>query len=133
MSLSPPALTIMPSENTFKHHVEAIRTALKAFEAIRQLDAPGPVKTAFHDLVAVTADLNNFLPFFASHPLFLEVPPLVSTILEDFLAKNPNFERPALYTKVAGLNARIKDSSAKKGMSLPLFLILMTSLSFFFY
>jgi hypothetical protein len=114
----------MPSENTFKQHAESARSALKNFDAIRQLDAPGPVKTAFDELVAIISDFHNFVPFFVNHPLFLEVPPLAYTALEDFLSKNTTFERPALYARVTGLNTRIKESisSAKKGMGCSLIL-----------
>ena len=109
----------MPSENTFKQHVELTRTALKTFTAIRQLDAPGPIKTAFDELVVLTADFTNFVPFFVTHPLFIELPPLVFSAFEDFLCKNPAFEKPAAYAKVVALNARIKESAsaAKKGES----------------
>ena len=116
----------MPSENTFIQHVEAARAALKNFNAVRQLDVPGPVKTAFNELVAVIAEFNTFVPFFVNHPLFLEIPPLACTALEDFLSKNAAFERPALYAKVTVLNARIKDSisGAKKGAWFASFLFL---------
>jgi hypothetical protein len=108
----------MPSESAFKQQATLARSALKNFQAISQLDAPGPTKTAFYDLVNATVDFNRFVPFFVSHALFQEIPPLVHTTLEDFLAKNPNFERPSTYSKIAGLNARVQDSaqtSAKKG------------------
>jgi hypothetical protein len=110
----------MPSENSFKQHAEVARSALKTFNAIRQLDAPGPVKTALNELVTATVDFNNYVPFFLSHALFQELPPLVHSTLEDFFSKNPNVEKPPLYAKIAGLNARIKDSlqtPAKKGES----------------
>ena len=109
----------MPSDNVFKQHADSVRAALKTFTTISQLDAPGPVKTAFDELVNVTADFNKFMPSFTSHPLFQELPPLVHTALEDFLAKHASFEKPANYSKIAGLNARALDSaqiSAKRGM-----------------
>ena len=111
----------MPSETAFKQHAESIRAALKMFQAISQLDAPGPVKTALDELVNVTAELNKFMPTFTSHSLFQELPPLVHNALEDFLMKHPSIEKPANYSKVAGLNARALDSvqiSARRGMSL---------------
>ena len=52
------SVNTMPSETSFKHHVELVRSALKTFHAISQLDAPGPVKTAFDELVNVTADFK---------------------------------------------------------------------------
>jgi hypothetical protein len=114
----------MPSEISFKQHVELVRSALKTFHAISQLDAPGPVKTAFDELVNVTADFNKFMPTFTNHLLFQELPPLVHTALEDFLAKHPTFEKPANYSKVVGLNARAQDSihiSTRRGTSLLFF------------
>ena len=110
----------MPSESSLKHQADAARSALKNFNAIRLLDAPGPVKAAVEELVAATAEFHNFIPFFVNHSLFLEIPPLVYSTLEEFFSKNPNFEKPALYSKIVGLNARVKDTatiSAKKGMS----------------
>ena len=86
---------------------------------IQQLDAPGPVKTAFFDLVAATADFSRFVPFFSSHTLFQEIPAQVHSTLEEFLRKHPNFERPPTYSKIAGLCARAQEASpttAKKGM-----------------
>lgn len=117
-SSSPTSTAIMPSESSFKQQAELARAALKNFKAIAQLDAPGPVKTAFYELFAATVDFNRFIPFFVSHALFHEIPPLVHTALEEFLVKHPNFERPPAYSKLAGLNARIQDSlqvSSKKG------------------
>lgn len=111
----------MPSENSFKQHVERTRSALKNFNAIRVLDAPGPIKTALDELVAITVDFTKFIPFFTSHALFLEVPPAVYLALEDFFDKNSTFEKPANYKAIVGLNARARDSSqtaAKRGVSL---------------
>jgi hypothetical protein len=122
MSLSPLACTsvnIMPSENSFKQHVETVRVALKNFQAIRQLDAPGPVKTAFDELSNATAELNRFVPFFVTHLSFQELPPLVLSTLEEFLVKNPQFEKPSSFSKLAGLSARAQDSAhtaARRGM-----------------
>ena len=115
----------MPSESSFKHHTELVRNALRTFTTIQQLDAPGPIKTALNELITATADFQNFVPFFVNHTLFLEIPPLVYTTLEEFFSKNPSFDKPPLYGKLAGLNARVKDSlaiSAKKGTSSPFLL-----------
>ena len=109
----------MPSESSFKHQAELARTALQNFHAIRQLDAPALIKSAIEELVVATADFQNFVPFFMSHALFLEIPPLVYSALEDFFSKNPNVDKPLLYGQLAGLNARVKDTlstSAKKGI-----------------
>lgn len=109
----------MPSENSFKQHIERTRGALKNFNAIRLLDAPGPVKTALDELVANTVDFTKFIPFFTSHPMFLEIPPAVHSALEDFFDKNPSFEKPANYKVIIGLNARARESSkaaAKRGV-----------------
>jgi len=108
----------MPSETAFKQHADSVRSALKTFTTISQLDAPGPVKTAFDELVNVTADFNKFMPTFTSHLLFQEIPPLVHNALEEFLSKHSAFDKPANYSKVAGLNARALDSlhiSARRG------------------
>ena len=90
----------MPSEKTFKQHAEMARSALNNFNAIHQLDAPGPVKTAFDELVAIIADFNNFVPFFVNHPLFLEIPLLACTASRELLVQvvhsvgNPWVTRP---------------------------------------
>jgi hypothetical protein len=110
----------MPSENTFKAQVEVARTALKNFNAIRQLDAPGPNKAAFDELVSSVEVFQNFVPFFVNHPLFQEIPVAAHTALEEFLSTHPNFEKPTGYARVLGLNARIREttrSSARKGIS----------------
>lgn len=109
------SVIVMPSESSFKQHVEQARSALKTFNAIRQLDAPGPVKTAFDELVTITADFNKFVPYFVNHSAFQELPPSVYSTLEDFLSKHPNFEKPANYSRLVGLNARSLDSPVKKG------------------
>jgi hypothetical protein len=130
----------MPSENTFRHHASVAQGALKTFNAIRHLDAPGPVKTAFNELVSATAAFNNFATFFSSHPLFQEIPPLVLSTLEEFLQKHPNFETPAAYSQIVSLDARIADSrglsAAKKGTCftfvLHILVPLLTCLTFSF-
>ena len=104
------SVNTMPSETSFKHHVELVHSALKTFHAISQLDAPGPVKTAFDELVNITADFNKFMPTFTNCSFFQELPPLVHTALEDFLAKHPAFNKPANFSKIVGLNARAQDS-----------------------
>jgi hypothetical protein len=112
--------TNMPSESTFKQQVERARVLLKSFNTIRVLDAPGPVKTAFDELSAIASDFIKFVPFFTGHPLFQEVIPAIHSALEDFITKNPNFEKPSSFQQVAGLNTRAQDAlqnSAKKGMS----------------
>ena len=69
MSLSSTTITNMPSENSFKKQAEIAREALKNFNAIRVLNAPGMVKTALFELVeaVVSASLILFfLVFMAS-------------------------------------------------------------------
>ena len=66
------------------------------------------------------AAFNNFVPQYVSHALFQEIPPAVHLAIEDFIAKHPGFELPALTSRIAGLDARVKDSlitPAKKGRS----------------
>jgi len=52
--------------------------------------------------------------------LFQEIPPAIHLAIEDFIAKHPGFELPALTSRIAGLDAHVKDSlitPAKKGRS----------------
>jgi hypothetical protein len=118
----------MPSENSFKQHVERVRGALKNFNAIRILDAPGPIKTALDELIALDVEFTKFTTFFSTHALFLEVPPAVFQALDDFFTKNPTYERPPDYKQVIGLNARAarevaaQAASTKRGMSFVFFL-----------
>lgn len=110
----------MPSESSFKQQAEAVRAALGVFNAIKGVDAPKAVKAAFDELVIGAADFQRFAPFFVTHALFLELLPATHLSLEEFLAKNPGFEKPPAYSKIAVLNARIKESlqtPVKKGMS----------------
>jgi hypothetical protein len=139
-------ITAMPSEASFKKQAELAREALTNFNTIRQLKAPGLIKTALLELVETTVRLlllsfilrlthiskvafNNFVPFFVSHVLFQEIPPAVHTAIEDFVSKNPDFEMPPLTHKIAGLDARVKDSlvnqNSRKGSVFPLIHILL--------
>lgn len=131
--LSEPAANLMPSENSFKQHVDRVRGALKNFNAIRLLDAPGPIKTALDELVALDIDFAKYTTFFTSHALFLEVAPAVFQTLDDFFTKNPTYEKPPDYKQVVGLNARAarevaaQSASAKRGTSLFLSHIIFVS------
>jgi hypothetical protein len=127
-ALLEPVVNRMPSENSFKQHVERVRGALKNFNAIRILDAPGPIKTALDELIALDVEFTKFTTFFSTHALFLEVPPAVFQALDDFFTKNPTYERPPDYKQVIGLNARAarevaaQAASTKRGMSFVFFL-----------
>jgi hypothetical protein len=137
MPIVPANISVMPSETAFKKQAELAREALTNFNTIRQLKAPGLIKTALSELVEATvcsipfifyfdansfskASFNNFVPYFVSHVLFQEIPPAVHIAIEDFISKNPDVEMPPLTHKIAGLNARVKDFLAnphpKKGM-----------------
>ena len=123
--LSPTNITIMPSESLFKRHADLARDALKNFAAVRDLNSSTVVKAAIVELIDATVSFNNFVPFFVPHPLFQEIPPAVHSVLQDFLSKHPSFEMPPSFSKVAGLDARVKDfvtnSNGKRGKSFPLF------------
>jgi hypothetical protein len=106
------------SDAAFFKQTELAREALKNFTAISALNAPGPVKTAFEELVTATVGFNNFVRHYLSHPSFQEIPPRVFSTLETFLKKHPNFELPKSYDQLGGLNLRVRDSirfSVKKG------------------
>lgn len=146
----------MPSDSAFKKQAEIAREALTTFNTIRTLNAPGPIKTALEELVTATVRFffnfstvwkiinwfslsqiafNNFVPFFVTHPLFQEIPPAVHLAIEDFIAKHPGFDMPASTPRIAGLDARVKDSlvsPAKKGLSLSLsFSLVLILFSFY--
>jgi hypothetical protein len=62
------------------------------------------------------------VPAFVSHALFQEIPPAAHLALEEYLSKHPSFEKPPGYSRILGLNARIKDAArlaARKGTLLP--------------
>ena len=93
----------MPSENTFKSHIELINAYLTAFEAIIKLDAPPAIKTTLETLSVSVSDLHNYVPFFEKHPLFRETVCTVYTTLEDYFSKNPTVEKPFSFRRVAGM------------------------------
>ena len=117
----------MPSENAFKDQAEIASNALKTFVAVQHSASTFIVKAAVNELIDATIAFNNFVPFFVSHPLFQEIPPAVFNTLEQFANKHPNFEMPSTIARVAGLDARVKNSmslsSAKKGMPSPFLLL----------
>lgn len=119
MSL-PIKITTMPSENSFKKQADAASDALKTFVSVQNSKSTAVIKAAMAELIDATVDFNNFVPFFVSHSLFQEIPPAVHIVLEKFSKKNPSFEMPSSVAKVAGLDARVRDSMAatKRGSSL---------------
>jgi hypothetical protein len=127
-SFMPVGLSIitMPSESAFKKQAEIASDALKTFTAVQNSSSPTIVKAAVTELIDATIEFNNFVPFFVPHALFQEIPPAVFNVLENFSKKHPNFAMPSAIAKVAGLDARVKDSisiaKAKKGnpFSLPI-------------
>ena len=146
-SVSDPAMP--PSEDAFKKQAELARQALKNFNAIRSLDAPGPIRTALYELVPATVSslfftfpacetyvslqiaFNNFVAF-SSHPLFQEIIPAVYAAIQDFTAKHPNFDFPTLTYLIKGLDARARGSvNSKKGMSLSYFSFFVRSINSF--
>jgi hypothetical protein len=124
----------MPSESAFKKQADAASDALKTFTAVRDSKSLIIVKAAIAELIDATVGFNNFVPFFVSHALFQEIPPAVFNVLEEFSNKNPKFDMPSAFAKVAGLDARVKDSIAvakgKKGVS-PFFFFFHFAHSFF--
>lgn len=106
----------MPSENTFKSHVEIVRKCFKNFEAVKALDAPALIKSALEELVTSTGGLAQFLPFFSRHALYLEVVPLVHNTLADFFSANPSFEKPSGYKQVIGLDTRLAKETVQPAL-----------------
>jgi len=103
----------MPSESSFKKQADLAQDALQSFTAVQSLKSPVVIKAALDDLVAATVAFNNFVPFFTSHSLFLEIPPAVFHVLEKFIHKNPNFDMPSDYAKIVGLDTRIREYLAQ--------------------
>lgn len=126
------------SDTAFFKQTELAREALKTFNAISVLNAPGPTRIAMEELVNATVRshspilvlypfrtsqvaFNPFVPQFLSHPAFQEIPPKVYNTLEGFFKKHPNFDVPGSYNQLGGLNSRIRDSirfATKKGKCL---------------
>lgn len=100
----------MPSESSFRKQAELAQEALKNFTAVQSLKSTAVIKTAIDELVDSTILFNNYVPFFVSHSLFQEIPSSVFHVLEKFFYKHPNFDVPANYSKIAGLDARVRDS-----------------------
>jgi hypothetical protein len=103
----------MPSESSFKRHVELVRETLKNFLAVRALKAPTLVKAAILELVDVTVALNPFIPFFINNDLCQEMPTVVLKALNDFASDNPSYLMPKSLDKVVALNARVRGSLAQ--------------------
>ena len=55
------------------------------------------------------AGLQAYAAQFMDKPLFQELPPSVFQVIEDFKTAYPKFLIPDKFSRVAGLNARIKD------------------------
>lgn len=68
MSLALTIVSKMPSENSFKKQADVARDALKAFNAVRSLNAPSATKAALSELVEATV---CFSIKFLAHFLFL--------------------------------------------------------------
>ena len=100
----------MPSKNAFKKQAEAASEALKAFVAVQNLKSTIIVKAAMTELVDATVGFNAFVPFFVSHVLFQEIPPVVHAVLEKLSIKNPSFDMPPGIAKIAGLDACVRDA-----------------------
>jgi hypothetical protein len=126
MQLTPlePANNTMPSKNSFKQHIERVRSSLKTFNVIRVLDASCPLKwpwTSSLHLDTSSASMQLYAPLFTSHALFLEVPPLVFQALDNFFTKNPTFKKPAHFKQIIGMNTRatreiaMRAAAAKRG------------------
>lgn len=124
------------SDLAFNKQADAARDALKNFNTISQLNAPGLIKTAMDELVAsmvsvllsfITglADHNDgqssfhgFVPHYAATPSFQELPAAAIDALNRFTVKNPTYKLPKSFPTLAGLVARAKDvspSAVKKG------------------
>jgi hypothetical protein len=124
--------TVMPSESSFKKQAELASDSLKNFTAVQDLKSSAVIKAAMTELIDATVLFNNFVPFFVSHPLFQEVPSAVFNVLKKFSAKHPSFDMPQTMAKIAGLDARVKDSmSLKKGFFLFLFMFSLLNLFLF--
>lgn len=104
------SLIKMPSESSFKRQADIASDALKTFSAVQSSKSSMVVKAAVIELIDATIAFNEYLPFFLAHPLFQEIPPAVFNTLEQFGNKNPKFEMPSTIARVAGLDARVKDS-----------------------
>lgn len=131
MSLDPVSTpdSTMPSEVFFKKQAGRVQKALSNFKLVSSLpDASTLIRAAMTELVDATVRLFIFLPspfifsclyqdafngFLShiSHPLFQELPISVQTTLDDFLTKNPKFDVPKNFHRIAGLVARIQDSA----------------------
>jgi hypothetical protein len=117
---------IMPSENTFKSQIDLIRAYLTAFEAIIQLDAPPAIKSALLALSDSASNLHNFIPYFNTRPLYIETITMVYNALDNFFLKNPHYERPFSYKRVAGMFSSVNNlSAAEKRGKVFLFLFII--------
>lgn len=114
------SLIKMPSESSFKRQADAASDALKTFMAVQSSKSSMIIKAAVIEVLDATIAFNDYLPFFLAHPLFQEIPPAVFSSLEQFANKNPKFEMPSAIARVAGLDARVRDSLRipKKGDTL---------------
>ena len=111
------AAKYMPSENTFKGHVDLINVYLSGFEAISKLDKPDAVKPQMDLLSSATSDLHKFIPYFDQHPSFIKTVDSVYTAINEFLTKNPTVDKPTGFLRVTGLYSTVKNlpPASKKG------------------
>jgi hypothetical protein len=110
---SPTSNVTMPSEFFFKKQAGRAQKALSNFKLVSSLsDASALIRAAMTELVDATDAFNGFLSH-RNHSLFQEVPIMVQATLDDFLTKNPKFDVPKNFHKIAGLVARIRDSQGK--------------------
>lgn len=128
---------VKPPDSAFLKQAELAQAALKTFTTVQFVKSTAVVKAAIAELVDSTVLFNSYVPGFVSHPLFQEIPPSVFHVLEKFFHKHPNFDVPINYAKIAGLDARVRDSlnqppSFKNGMCLYSFLPSFPSHPFLF-
>lgn len=116
----------MPSESSYKKHIEIAREALKNFTIVRNLKAPIIVKAAVDDLIDATIALYPFIPFFLTHAHFQEFVPAAFNALNNFSNDNVSFVMPLSMDRVFTLNNRVRGSLtqtiAKKGMNIHIFI-----------
>lgn len=127
-------ISIMPSESSFKKHVDAAREALKNFNTVKTFKSSVVTRAAMVELIDVTVAFNHYVPFFLKEPAFQEIPTAVYSVLEEYSSSNPSFVMPTLYSKVAALDARVKDfvlKGTKGTLPLVLVFILLTLFSSF--
>jgi hypothetical protein len=128
--------TTTNSDLAFNKQADAARDALKNFNTIAQLNAPGLIKSAMDELIMVMVSplfitsfiqvdrdvektaFNSFVPHYVVQPPFQELPLAALDAINLFTAKHPSYKLPKTFPNLVGLVARVKDtpvSAAKKG------------------